>query len=39
MYKLFETDEFLRSIEKLQKRDKALIKKKTEGIRVPPNKI
>ncbi len=38
MYKLFETDEFLRSIEKLQKRDKALIKK-TEGIRVPQNKI
>ncbi len=28
MYKLFETDEFLRSIEKLQKRDKALVKTK-----------
>ena len=28
MYDLFETDEFLKSIEKLQKNDKALIKSK-----------
>ena len=28
MYNLFETDEFLKSIEKLQKNDKALIKNK-----------
>ena len=28
MYDLFETDEFLKSIEKLQKNDKALIKNK-----------
>lgn len=28
MYELFETDEFLKSVEKLQKRDKALVQTK-----------
>ena len=35
MYDLFETDEFLKSIEKLQKNDKALIKNKLNRVHLP----
>jgi mRNA interferase RelE/StbE len=39
MYDLFETEEFLKSIKKLQKRDKALIQKKLKEYVYPQVKL